>query len=143
MNVNFKVSTTSLPLAPNQVLGDWIFIVSVLSGEISSLYQRIDSTSASTSLTDVPPGSYMATAQRFDTGGNPFGSQVAASFQIPVPPPVLATDQATALTTDQINAMTTEQVAALGTAEVTALTTDQAPAIAMGDAAASLEVTLS
>lgn len=83
MDVILNIETTQIPLAtPTQVLGDYIFNVSVLTGEVSSLYHRIDSESPSALLTDVPAGNYTVTAQRFDTGGNAFGNAVNGAFTV-------------------------------------------------------------
>ena len=119
MNVTLNIGTVSIPLtSADQVLGDWIFVVSVMNGDVGSLYKRIDSTTPTAELESPPPGSYSATAQRFDTGGNAFGSQVSATFSIPEPVVIPA-----------------EAVAAL--------TTTQIAPVAMGEAAGTLTVTLS
>jgi hypothetical protein len=83
MNVTLTIETIEIPLTtPEQVLGDYIFTVSVLTDDVSSLYQRIDSVEPTALLTDVPIGSYIVTAQRFDVGGNAFGAQVAGAFTV-------------------------------------------------------------
>jgi len=127
MNVTLIIGTTPLALAVDQVLGDWVVNVSVLSGEVSSLYQRVDSATPTIVLNDVPPGSYTATAQRFDTGGNAFGQQVSASFEVPAP--VVAPVEPPADPTPPV--------------DPSAPPADSTPVVAMGDAAADLTVTLS
>lgn len=131
MNVNFKVNTVPLALAVAQALGDWVFVVSH-AGDSPSLFQRIDSPSASASINDVPTGSYTATAQRFDTGGNAFGLQVTASFE--VPEPEVATDPTPSPTSSTDTGNTEAPDAGSPT---------PTPAVATGEAAGSLTVTLS
>lgn len=84
MNVILTVETVKLPLAANQTLTDWVFIIASPTAQVA----RQD-VSVPTATFELPDGAYSATAQRFDSGGNAFGSQVSATFTVTTPTAVV------------------------------------------------------